>query len=185
MKKITWWLLSTATVLVLLFSYRTSTDSVAAISTPPSISTPTTQRVAADPSTATATTTVTAGADGTGTPTADSTTDPTAAATTETPATTEAAATGGTFTGVAAATRYGPVQVQITVQDGKITTATALEYPYHDHRDQEINDYAIPLLNQETVDGQSANISMVWGATYTSDGYLQSLQSAIDQAHLT
>ncbi|GAA2732644.1 hypothetical protein GCM10009867_08970 [Pedococcus aerophilus] len=76
------------------------------------------------------------------------------------------------------------MQVQITVADGKITASQVLQVPWNDHRDQEINSYAVPILNQEAVSSQSASIDMVSGATYTSDGYIQSLQSAIDQAHL-
>ena len=56
--------------------------------------------------------------------------------------------------------------------------------PWNDRKDQEINSYAVPILNQEAVDAQSANIDMVSGATYTSQGYIESLQSAIDQANL-
>ena len=56
--------------------------------------------------------------------------------------------------------------------------------PWNDHKDQEINSYAVPILNQEAVDQQSADIDMVSGATYTSQGYIGSLQSAIDQANL-
>ncbi|MGO4341899.1 FMN-binding protein [Pedococcus sp. 2YAF34] len=81
-------------------------------------------------------------------------------------------------------TRFGNVQVQITVAGGKITAAQVLQVPWNDHRDQEINSYAVPVLNSEVVQAQSATIDMVSGATYTSDGYIQSLQSAIDQAHL-
>jgi uncharacterized protein with FMN-binding domain len=76
------------------------------------------------------------------------------------------------------------VQVQITVKNGKITSADAIQYPNENRRDQQINAYAIPLLNAEAVDAQSANIDTISGATVTSDGYLQSLQSAIDNAHL-
>lgn len=178
MKRITSWLLSTATVLVLLFSYRTSTDSGVAVAatSPPSVSTPssptTTGTTAAGRSTTASDPTTTAG--GTA-PTTGTTTAPT---------TTAAGGSGvsGTFTGEAADTRYGPVQVQITVVDGRITAATAVDYPQRDHRDQEINAYAIPVLEQETVAAQSAQIDLVSGATYTSDGYQQSLQSALDQA---
>ncbi len=91
----------------------------------------------------------------------------------------------GTYTGTAVSTRWGPVQVQVTVQDGKITKAQAVQYPKSNSRDQQINAYAIPVLNQEAVQQQSADIDTVSGATVTSDGYLQSLQSAIDQAHLS
>lgn len=88
----------------------------------------------------------------------------------------------GSFTGAAADTRFGPVQVQITVVNGKLTAATAVQYPTESPRDQEINAYAVPVLNQETVSAGSASIDTVSGATFTSEGYLTSLQSALDQA---
>lgn len=90
----------------------------------------------------------------------------------------------GTFTGDAVDTRWGVVQVAITVSDGKITKAEAVQYPSDNRKDQEINSYAVPQLNSEVVAAQSASIDAVSGATVTSDGYLQSLQSAIDQAKL-
>ena len=76
------------------------------------------------------------------------------------------------------------MQVQITVTDGKITAAEAVVYPTENHRDVEINSYAVPALNDEAVQAQSASIDMVSGATVTSEGYLSSLQSAIDKANL-
>ena len=88
------------------------------------------------------------------------------------------------FTGAAADTRWGPVQVRITVQGGKISASHAVQYPQGTSRDAQINGSALPVLNQEVVQQQSASIDTVSGATVTSDGYLQSLQSAIDQAHL-
>ena len=81
-------------------------------------------------------------------------------------------------------TRYGNVQVQITVKAGKITAAEVLQVPWNDRHDQMINSAAVPVYNQETVSAQSAQIDVVSGATYTWDGYTQSLQSAIDQANL-
>jgi uncharacterized protein with FMN-binding domain len=90
----------------------------------------------------------------------------------------------GTFTGASVDTRWGPVQVEITVSDGAITEATAVDFPSGNGRDQQINAYAIPVLEQETVDVQSAGIDMVSGATVTSRGYVASLQDAIDQAGL-
>ena len=90
----------------------------------------------------------------------------------------------GTYTGDAVDTRWGPVQVRITVQGGKITSSDAVQYPQNNDRDVQINGYALPILGQEAVQQQSASIDTVSGATVTSDGYLQSLQSAIDQAHL-
>lgn len=91
--------------------------------------------------------------------------------------------TSGTYTGDAVETRWGTVQVQITVENGQITAADAIQYPNENGKDQQINAYAIPKLNAEVVQAQSANISAISGATVTSDGYLQSLQSAIDNAH--
>jgi uncharacterized protein with FMN-binding domain len=89
-----------------------------------------------------------------------------------------------TVTGETAQTQWGPVQVQITVSGGKITDVTPVQYPDGNGRDQEINSYALPVLAQEALAAQSANIDHVSGATVTSDGYVQSLQSAIDQANL-
>lgn len=89
-----------------------------------------------------------------------------------------------TVDGDVADTRWGPVQVQLHLSGGKITDVAMLAYPQGNFRDVEINSYALPVLIQETVDKQSANIDTVGGATVTSDGYLQSLQSALDKAHL-
>ncbi|WP_377272626.1 FMN-binding protein [Peterkaempfera sp. SMS 1(5)a] len=88
------------------------------------------------------------------------------------------------ITGDVASTRYGPVQVRITVKGRKIIDVSVVQYPTEDHRDQEINSYALPVLNQEALSAQSAEIDAVSGATYTSDGYTRSLQSAIDRAGL-
>jgi uncharacterized protein with FMN-binding domain len=93
-------------------------------------------------------------------------------------------ATAKTYNGSAADTRWGTVQVQITVQGGKITSASTLQVPDGNGRDAEINSYAVPILDQEVVAAQSAQIDTVSGATVTSDGYLQSLQAAIDAAGL-
>ena len=70
------------------------------------------------------------------------------------------------------------------MQGGKITRSRAVQYPQNNDRDVMINNYALPILDQETVQKQTASIDTISGATVTSDGYLQSLQSAIDQAHL-
>jgi uncharacterized protein with FMN-binding domain len=106
---------------------------------------------------------------------------------TPTPTPTPAPGTGGasrTFAGSTSNTRYGPVQVQISVTGGRITAATVLQVPQESSHDVRINSQAVPILNQETVQAQSAQIDTVSGATYTSDGYLRSLQSAIDAAHV-
>ncbi len=86
------------------------------------------------------------------------------------------------MTGAAADTMYGPVQVQITVKNGKLTAADATVYPTETPRDAQINAYAIPQLEQETVAAGNAKINAVSGATYTSNGYIASLQSALDKA---
>lgn len=118
---------------------------------------------------------------------------PPAAVSTTTPSTTPTTSAGGstaatttttttTVTGDAVETRYGPVQVQIKVTSGKVVSATAIVYPTNDPRDQQINSYAIPALNQEASSAGSASIDMISGATFTSEGYIQSLQSALDKA---
>ena len=73
------------------------------------------------------------------------------------------------------------MQVKVTATNGKITSVDAIDYPQNDPRDQEINSFAIPELNQEALTAGNANIDIISGATYTSDGYIQSLQSALDQ----
>lgn len=79
-------------------------------------------------------------------------------------------------------TRYGPVQLRITLTDGKITKVTTLQLPNDNPRDGEISGFAVPQLTQETLAAQNAQIDTVSGATYTSQGYVQSLQSALDKA---
>ena len=74
------------------------------------------------------------------------------------------------------------MQLAVTFSGKKITKIQVLQYPTESGRDQEINSYAIPQLNQQAMNAQSANIDGVSGATYTSQGYQQSLQSAIDKA---
>ena len=101
------------------------------------------------------------------------------------PATAAAAPTStfsGAVTGTTATTRWGPVQVRATVVGGRITAVDVLQQPDGNHKDQEINADAVPELVSETLDAQSAHIDMVSGATVTSDGYVESLQSALDQA---
>jgi uncharacterized protein with FMN-binding domain len=88
----------------------------------------------------------------------------------------------GTFDGDSVDTIYGPVQVQLTISHNKITAAQALAYPTDSFRDQQINSQAIPLLIQETLQAQSAQIQGVSGASYTSQGWETSLQSALAKA---
>ncbi|HEY3723596.1 MAG TPA: FMN-binding protein [Acidimicrobiia bacterium] len=89
----------------------------------------------------------------------------------------------GTFTGSAAANRYGNVQVQVVVTNGKITKVEIVQYPDQQGKSVEINNEAIPKLIAETLQAQSASVDNVSGATYTSTSYEHSMQSAIDQAH--
>ena len=120
------------------------------------------------------------------TPSTTKTTSPaTHAPSTPTPTSTpQSSGVSGTFTGDYGNTRYGPVQVQITVVNNKITNAIALTYPTGSFRDQQINQQAIPYLIQETLAAQSANIQGVGGASYTSQGWVTSLQSALTKAGL-
>ncbi|MCU1691411.1 MAG: FMN-binding protein [Frankiales bacterium] len=99
-------------------------------------------------------------------------------------ASTPTSPTSTTVTGSVAQTRWGAVQVQITVSGGKVTAATAVQVPSENGRDVEINDRAVPVLDQQAVDAQSADLDGVSGATVTSDGYKTSLQSALDAAGL-
>ena len=88
----------------------------------------------------------------------------------------------GTDTGSVVQTRFGPVQVQVTIAGGKITDVTALQLPTDRQRSAEISQIAEPMLRSEALTAQSAQIDLISGATYTSDAYAQSLQSALDKA---
>ena len=81
-------------------------------------------------------------------------------------------------------TRWGPVQVEVGVAGSQITGVSVLQYPDDNPQDVQINDYALPILVDATMTAQGADIDMVSGATYTSVGYQQSLQSALDRAGL-
>ena len=87
----------------------------------------------------------------------------------------------GQLTGNAVDTPYGTVQVQITIANGVITDATALQLPSGGGHTGQISSYAGPQLRSEVLSAQSAQIDTISGATYTSQGYIQSLQSALDQ----
>ncbi|GAB3119231.1 FMN-binding protein [Glaciibacter psychrotolerans] len=92
------------------------------------------------------------------------------------------AAPSGSFTGSMVSTEYGNVQVQITVAAGTITDVTALHLTDSDGRSVQISNRAAPVLRTEVLSAQSSSVQMVSGATYTSEGYLTSLQSALDKA---
>ncbi len=177
MRKVLFWLLGTASVVVAVFAYRTSTQAVvprddAADSpgvAPSSAPTPDAQKQNADAGKSSQT------------PSPAATDSPTTAQSDAAPA---AGAADGTYTGDAEDTRYGPVQVQVTVSGGRVTDVQVPVYPTRQREDQEINAYAVPILVQEAISAQNAQIDYVSGATFTSDGYVRSLQSALDQAGL-
>ncbi len=95
-----------------------------------------------------------------------------------------ASAVAKTYLGAPANTRWGVVQVKITVKNGKITSAKAVQRPHSTQHSIDINNYAVPVLNKEAVKAGSAKIDSVSGATVTSGGYQTSLQSAVNMAHL-
>ena len=99
-----------------------------------------------------------------------------------TPGSGGAALANGTVTGSLVQTRFGPVQVQVTIANGKIADISALQLPFDRQRSAEISQVVAPMLRSEALAAQSAQIDLISGATYTSDGYAQSLQSALDQA---
>jgi uncharacterized protein with FMN-binding domain len=88
----------------------------------------------------------------------------------------------GSFDGAPIFTEWGPVEVRIVVAGGKITDVVALQTPNEHSRSVQINQRAVPILRQEALQAQSASIDTVSGASVTSDGYRESLQSAIDAA---
>jgi uncharacterized protein with FMN-binding domain len=101
---------------------------------------------------------------------------------TTTPTHTPSAPKTVTATGQRISTRYGPVQVRITETSGHLTNVVAIQLPGGDSDSSQIASYAAPILRTEALKANSARIDVVSGATYTSDGYAQSLQSAIDNA---
>jgi len=155
-RRIALWFAGTVSVVVLLFGYHTSTSGVGvSAGSPPAV-------ISAVSSTDSSST----GSSSTST------------------AKTKKKATSSTVTGATVQTQWGPVQVQLTVVGKKITDVSVLQYPNGNGQDAQINASALPTLIQETISAQSAGIDMVSGATFTSTGYIQSLQSALDKANL-
>jgi uncharacterized protein with FMN-binding domain len=169
MRRITLWLFSTVAAVVLLFSYRTSTGGGAA----PAVAAVAPATPATTPTSPTA-----------GTPDNSGATPSPSESASAAPQSSGSSKAAKTYTGSTAGTRWGDVQVTITVANGRITDVQVPVYPNGNGRDQEINAFALPQLTQETLQAQSADIQTVSGATVTSDGYLQSLQSALDAAGL-
>ena len=155
-------LVTTAIALVLLFNFKTP-DQV-----------PSTNGIASTGGTL-STTSGTTGSSGTGTGTSSSGSGAQAS-----PSGTTATGTE-TLTGAVYSSRYGNTQVQVTITNGQITAVTALQLPTGG-RSGQISQYVEPILSSEALTAQSASIDIVSGATYTSEAYAQSLQSALDQA---
>lgn len=89
----------------------------------------------------------------------------------------------GTFDGSQIQTRYGTVQVQAVISGGKITDVVPLQLTDVASLSGEIDQQAVPILKSEVLSSQSSNVDTVGGATYTSQGYLNSLQAALDAAN--
>src|SRR4051794_27305628 len=113
--------------------------------------------------------------------TAASTPTTTAAATATPSGSSGSGSPSGTATGAAVDTQYGSAQVRVTVKNGKITNIEALQLQGNDPRSLQISSSAEPILKQEALTKQSADIDAVSGATYTSGSYDQSLQAALDK----
>jgi uncharacterized protein with FMN-binding domain len=169
------WIVATVVVLVLLFSYRTSLSGAGsrpgAASTAPGI--------VSGPTDAGGVPTGRAAPAGQSVPTTPTPATPTSPALTAPSPSSRETVVNGTV----AQTVWGPVQVQVTVSGARITDVIALQVPSGTSMDQEINSFAVPQLRQEVLQAQSARIDAVTGATITSDGYVQSLQAALDTVH--
>src|ERR1700744_366986 len=116
----------------------------------------------------------------TATATASATASATATATSTAASSSKGTTVSGTATGNAVDTRYGPAQVKVTVEDGKIVSVEAVELQSNDPHSQMISSSAAPRRRQEVLAKQTAAVDTVSGAPYTSASYLQSLQSALD-----
>ncbi|WP_062202954.1 FMN-binding protein [Demequina salsinemoris] len=90
----------------------------------------------------------------------------------------------GTYTGEAVQTRYGVYQVEITVSGGEVTDVTLVQEGETDHESEQIKSVALPELIQEVLDTQSSDVTYVSGASFTSEGFAQSVADAFDQAGL-
>lgn len=94
-------------------------------------------------------------------------------------------ATDGTYDGAVISTRYGNGQVQVVISGGQIADVVVLQRQQNDRKSEQISARAVPILREEVLAAQSANVANVSGASYTTASYLQSLQSALDAAGFT
>lgn len=100
----------------------------------------------------------------------------------QSPTPTPAGLKNGSFDGQDFPNQYGDVQVQVIVSGGRITDVKALQYPTDRPQSAYISSQALPLLHDEVLQAQSAQIDIIGGATFTSESYAQSVQSALAQA---
>jgi uncharacterized protein with FMN-binding domain len=107
---------------------------------------------------------------------------PAATATPGTTSTSSSTYKNGTYTGNVADAQWGVVQIQTVIKNGKITSVQFLQYPNDRNRSVEINSYADPILVNEAIQAQSAQVDIVSGATDSSDAFIQSLSNALSQA---
>ena len=143
--------------------------------------------ITASETAATSTSASSASGSSAGSPSGSSSTATTDPSTTDTSTPTETApatptVADGTYTGAAASTRWGDVQVSVTISGGAITDVAALQLTDADGKSVQISNRAAPILREEVIAAQSASVSNVSGATYTTQAYLASVQSALDQA---
>jgi uncharacterized protein with FMN-binding domain len=118
---------------------------------------------------------------GSGTPPPDSTSSTTSAVNT-TAQSSSGTYKDGTYAGSTENAYYGNVQVKATISGGKLTSVAFLQYPNTHATSVDINQQAMPYLQQEAIKAQSANVQIISGATYTSQAFIQSLQNALSQA---
>lgn len=96
---------------------------------------------------------------------------------------TSGAATGTRqIDGPVVSTQFGDVQVRVIIGNGRITDVQPLQMPSDRRHSQELSQAAAPLLHDEVLQAQSAQVDLISGATYTSGAYQQSLQAALDQS---
>jgi uncharacterized protein with FMN-binding domain len=165
MRRITLWFIGTVAAVVLLFTYRTSTSGPTSVAAGNSAYAPGV---------------VNGSSSGAGSDTSSNST-----STGSSTSGGSTSASGATVVnGTVAQTQWGPVQVQVKVSDAKIVDVVVLQQPNGNRHDEEINSYALPMLRQQVLQAQSAQIDGVSGATVTSDGYRESLQSALALVHI-
>ena len=207
MRRITLAVVSTVAVLVLLFSYKTSrpaavasapTSAARIVSGAPAAATspagaPPAVGTSAPPAALTPVTVPTRPASLSGLPSAPTGSRPAPARAATPPVSpgspipvptkSAAAAAPLVVDGAAVDTQYGPVQVRVTISGGRITDVSTPVFPQESGHDRRINAAAIPQLQSEALAAQGSAIDSVSGATYTTQGFVGSLQSALDAAH--